>query len=273
MTARSSFLKDILAHKREEIDERRHRHPVDELEERAEEQGAARGFAAALRNRLHRRKPAVVAEIKRASPSKGVLCERFDPIALARSYRTAGASCLSVLTDAKYFMGSGAVLDLVRKHCPLPVLRKDFIIDEYQVHESRALGADCVLLIAAALDETQLAELIGLVRGSGMDALVEVHDEDELARALSLGDAVELIGVNNRNLDSFDVSLDTTLRLAAAIPDGKVVISESGIHCRGDIQRLREASVHVYLVGEALMTSADPVATFRSLFADWPEAG
>ncbi len=273
MTARSSFLEEILAHKREEIDACRRRHPVAELEERAREQGAVRGFVAAIRSRLRQRKPAVVAEIKRASPSKGVLCEHFDPLVLARSYQAMGAACLSVLTDARYFKGSGAVLDLVRKHCSLPVLRKDFIIDEYQVHESRALGADCVLLIVAALDEARLAQLFTLVRESGMDALVEVHDEDELARALSLGDAVELIGVNNRSLHSFDVSLDTTLRLAATIPRGKLVISESGIACRSDVRRLREAAVHAYLVGEALMTAADPAAVFSGLFADWPEAG
>ena len=273
MNTQSSFLREILAHKREEIDERRRRHPVDELAERAAEQGVARDFAGGLKGRLRQRKPAVIAEIKRASPSKGVLCEHFNPLSLARCYQTAGAACLSVVTDARYFMGSGAMLDLVHQHCPLPVLRKDFIVDEYQVHESRALGADCVLLVVAALDQARLAELFDLAHSSGMDVLVEVHDEDELVRALDLGDAMELIGVNNRDLRSFDVDLDTTSRLAAAIPDDKIVISESGIHCRGDVERLREASVHAYLVGEALMTAADPAATFGSLFADWPEAG
>ncbi len=263
-----AVLREILEHKRGEIEERRRKYGVAELKEWAGEQGAARGFAHSLKDCVRRQKPAVIAEIKRASPSKGVLREEFDPLALAGACTTAGAVCLSVLTDHKYFMGSGAVLDLIRKHCPLPVLRKDFIIDEYQVYESRAFGADCLLLIAAALEAQQMADLFHLARDHGMDVLVEVHDEDELARALALGDAAELIGVNNRNLHTFEVSLDATLRLADAIPDGKIVISESGIRRRGDVNRLRDAAVYAYLVGEALMVADDPGAELKALFFD-----
>ncbi len=266
--ATPAILREILEHKRGEIEERRRRHSVDELKAWAGEQDAPRGFAHSLKDRVRQQKPAVIAEIKRASPSKGVLREDFDPLALAAAYTTAGAACLSVLTDHKYFMGSGVVLDLIRKHCPLPVLRKDFIIDEYQVYESRAFGADCLLLIVAALEAQHLADLFHLARDSGMDVLVEVHDEDELERALALGDAAELIGVNNRDLHTFEVSLDTSLRLADAIPDGRIVISESGIHRRDDVRRLRDAAVYAYLVGEALMVAADPGAELKALFFD-----
>ncbi len=261
-------LKEILEHKRGEIDARRRRHSVEELKNWAAEQGGVRGFARGLRDRVQRQKPAVIAEVKRASPSRGVLREDFDPLAIAGAYSAAGASCLSVLTDHKYFMGSGVVLDLIRKHCPLPILRKDFIIDEYQVHESRAFGADCLLLIVAALETQQLADLFHLARDSGMDVLVEVHDEDELERALALGDTVELIGVNNRNLHTFEVNLDTTLKLAARVPADKIVVSESGIHDRRDVDRLRAASVYAYLVGEALMVADDPGARLKTLFFD-----
>ena len=209
----------------------------------------------------------MIAEIKRASPSKGILRKDFDPIAIAKSYLMAGATCLSVLTDHKYFMGSGTILDLVRKHCPLPTLRKDFIIDEYQVYESRAFGADCILLIAAALETQQMTDLFHLASENGMDVLVEIHDENEIDRALALGDTAELIGINNRNLHTLDVDLNTTLRLANSIPKGKVLISESGIHNKNDIRRLREASVYAYLVGEALMTADDPGAELKALFS------
>ena len=263
-----AILAEILAHKRGEVEERRRRRGVDELKDWIAEQGGVRGFARSLGNRVQRQEPAVIAEIKRASPSRGVLRENFDPLAIAAAYAAAGASCLSVLTDHKYFMGSGAVLDLVRKHCPLPVLRKDFIIDEYQVHESRALGADCLLLIVAALERQRMADLFCLARDYGMDVLVEVHNEDELERALALGDTAELIGINNRDLRTFEVTLDTTLRLAGAVPGDRIVISESGIGDRGDVGRLRDASVYAYLVGEALMVSADPGAALKALFFD-----
>ena len=260
------FLKEILEHKRDEIESRRRKHSIDELKGHAEEQGQTRGFAQMLKDRVQRQKPAVIAEIKRASPSKGVLREDFDPLAIANAYTAAGAVCLSVLTDAKYFMGSGVVLDLIRKHCVLPVLRKDFIIDEYQVYESRAFGADCLLLIAAALEGQQMTDLFHLARDCGMDVLVEVHDESELERVLVLGDAVELVGINNRNLHTFEVNLDTSLRLASMIPDGKIVISESGIHAPDDVNRLRDVSVYAYLVGEALIVAADPGAKLKELF-------
>ena len=260
------FLKEILEHKRDEIESRRRRHGVDELKGHAEEQGQARGFARVLADRVAQQKPAIIAEIKRASPSKGVLREDFDALAIANAYITAGASCLSVLTDAKYFMGSGVMLDLIRKHCPLPVLRKDFIIDEYQIYESRAFGTDCLLLIAAALEGGQMADLFHLARDCGMDVLIEVHNEEELERALAVGDEAELIGINNRDLHTFEVNLGVTLRLAGMIPDGRVVISESGIHNAGDVARLREVSVYAYLVGEALVTAADPGAKLKELF-------
>ncbi len=266
--ATPAFLQEILEHKREEIAERKRRHGIDELKDWGAEQGAARGFARSLKDHVERSRPAVVAELKRASPSKGVLRENYNPLEIAAAYAAAGAACLSVLTDHKYFKGSGAVLDLVRKHCPLPVLRKDFIVDEYQVHESRALGADCTLLIVAALGARQLQDLFHLARDVGMDVLVEVHDEAELERALELGDDAELIGINNRNLHTFDVELDTTVRLVRAVPDGKLVVSESGIHTKDDVKRLRDASVYAYLVGEALMVAADPAAAFKALFSD-----
>ena len=263
-----AILREILEHKRSEIEERKRRHSIDALREHAAEQGPAREFAQLLKNRVRSQQPAVVGEVKRASPSKGILREDFDPLALATAYATAGASCLSVLTDAKYFMGSGVVLDLIRKHCPLPVLRKDFIIDEYQVYESRAFGADCMLLIAAALEGQQMPDLFHLAHDNDMDVLVEVHDENELERALELGDRAELIGINNRDLHTFEVNLETTLRLANAVPDDKVVISESGIYTGDDVRRLRDASVYAYLVGEALVVAEDPSAVLRALFFD-----
>ena len=268
MTARQTpaILTDILEHKRDEIKARRQRHSIDDLKEHAAGQTPPRGFARALKKCVRQQQPAVIAEIKRASPSKGILREDFDPLAIAAAYTSGGATCVSVLTDAKYFQGSGVVLDLVRKHCPLPALRKDFIIDEYQVYESRAFGADCVLLIAAALEQQRMSDLFQLVRDNGVDVLLEVHNEDELERVLLLGDEAELIGINNRDLDTFEVSLDTTLRLVKAVPDGKVVISESGIHTRDSVRKLRDASVYAYLVGEALMVAADPCAKLKRLF-------
>ena len=199
-----SILAEILAYKRMEIAAQRERHNIDLLKDYAKEQGAPRGFAQTLKARVANKRTAIIAEIKRASPSKGILCENFDPLKIAQSYRMAGASCLSILTDQKFFKGSGAILDLVRRHCMLPVLRKDFIIDEYQVYESSAIGADCVLLIVAALPEdAQLQNLYAKIRELGMDVLVEVHSEAELERAIKLCDKLELIGINNRDLYTF----------------------------------------------------------------------
>ena len=269
MPAQSSMLERILAHKREELDKRRARHGLAQLRELAAEQSGARGFAQSIKSRVSRRETAVIAEIKRASPSKGTLRESFDPIAIARGYQAAGAACVSVLTDTRFFRGSGAILDLVRRHCALPALRKDFIMDPYQIYESKALGADALLLIAAALpDDGLLRELFALAVELGMDVLAEVHDETELERALALGDDLELIGVNNRDLTTFTTSLDTSLRIAPGVPDDKIVVAESGIRCGADLRRLRDGAIHACLIGETLMTAADPGAKLKDLLAD-----
>ena len=264
MPDKQSILPEILAYKRREIDELRERRDVDLLKDYAQEQGAPRGFAHSLKARVANKQTAVIAEIKRASPSKGMLCEDFNPLEIARSYMAAGACCLSVLTDRKFFKGSGTILDLVRRHCMLPTLRKDFIIDEYQIYESRAIGADCILLIVAALDDTQLQTLYAKARELNMDVLVEIHDRTELARALKL-DGIELIGINNRNLNTFETKLETSIELAEQIPDDKIVISESGINTRADIQRLAQHDIYACLIGEALMTAEDRTEKLREL--------
>jgi indole-3-glycerol phosphate synthase len=224
-----------------------------------------RGFAAALRARLAARQPAVIAEVKKASPSKGVLREHFVPADIARSYEAGRAACLSVLTDERFFQGSAAFLQQARAACGLPVLRKDFLIDAYQVVEARAMGADCILLIAACLEDGLMAELEACALELGMDVLVEVHDGAELDRALRL--KTPLLGVNNRNLRTFEVSLDTTLDLLHRIPDDRLLVTESGILARADVQRMRSADVHAFLVGEAFMRAADPGQALRDLFA------
>ena len=265
MPERQSILPKILAHKRLEIAELRERYSVESLKDYAQEQGAPRGFARRLKERVANKQTAIIAEIKRASPSKGTLCEDFNPLEIARSYMAAGASCLSVLTDKKFFKGSGAILDLVRRHCMLAALRKDFIIDEYQIYESRAIGADCILLIVSALaDDTQLQTLYAKARELNMDVLVEIHDAAELERALKL-DSIELIGINNRNLHTFETKLETSIELAKQIPEDKVVISESGINTQADIQELACHNIHACLIGEALMTAADRGAKLREL--------
>ena len=228
-------------------------------------QPEARGFAQALRAKRALDLPAVIAEVKKASPSKGLIRPDFDPAAIARSYEAGGAACLSVLTDIDYFQGSDAYLQQARAACALPVLRKDFTIDEYQVYEARALGADCILLIVAALDDRRMAELTVLALDLGMDVLVEVHDLDELERALQV--PAPLLGINNRNLRTFDVSLDTTLALRDAVPGDRILVTESGISTRADVAKMREAGVHAFLVGEALMRQRDPGAALRELFA------
>ena len=225
---------------------------------------APRGFVAAIRARIDAGRPAVIAEIKRASPSKGVLREDFDPAAIAASYERAGAACLSVLTDRPFFQGAPEFLVQARAACALPVLRKEFIIDEYQVAESRALGADAILLIVAALEDARLAALEACARDYGLDVLVEVHDAAELDRALKL--ATPLIGINNRNLRTFGVSLHTTIELLPRVPSDRVVVTESGILAQRDVAQMRRHGVNAFLVGEAFMRSPDPGAALTALF-------
>jgi indole-3-glycerol phosphate synthase len=260
----SDILQRIVAVKREEITATRARHSLAGWRALAEARGGLRGFEAALRACVAAGNPAVIAEVKKASPSKGVLRADFEPAAIARSYEAGGAACLSVLTDERFFQGSAACLEQARTACALPVLRKDFIVDEVQVHEARAMGADCVLLIAACLDDAELADLEACARAHGMDVLVEVHDAAELERALAL--RTRLVGVNNRNLRSFEVSLDTTLDLLPRVPGDRLLVTESGILARADVQRMRAAGVHAFLVGEAFMRAPEPGTALSELF-------
>lgn len=258
------ILQRILARKREEIAVRSRLLARSDLAAMAALLEPPRGFRAALQERLDAGRPAVIAEVKKASPSKGLLREDFDPVAIARSYAEHGASCLSVLTDVDFFQGADAYLQQARAACSLPLLRKDFIIDGYQLEESRALGADCILLIVAALDDSQLRYLHQQARHLGMDVLVEVHDQTELERALKLG--ADLIGINNRDLRSFETRLETTLELRALVPDGVLLVTESGIHEAADVARMRTANVHAFLVGEAFMRAPDPGVALTRLF-------
>ena len=259
-------LRRIIRHKAREVGERAERTPLRVLGERAEAQAAPRGFAAALRSRIAAGEPAVIAELKKASPSKGVLREDFDPDRIARDYAAGGAAALSVLTDETFFQGADRHLAQARSASGLPVLRKDFVIDAYQVYEARALGADCILLIVAALGDAHLNELAGLAGHLGMDVLVEVHDAAELERAAHLESL--LLGINNRDLRTFETTLDTTLDLLDRIPAGRTVITESGIHSRTDVARMRAAGVHGFLVGEAFMRAERPGDRLRELFFD-----
>ena len=262
-------LQRILDRKRAEVAERRAELPLADLEARVRAMPPARPFAGALADAAAAGRAAVIAESKRASPSQGVIRAEYDPAAIARAYARAGASCLSVLTDAA-FQGRDADLAAARAACALPVLRKDFIVDPWQVHESRVLGADCVLLIVAALDDAALASLSALALRLGMDVLVESHDAAELARALRLpavGGRQPLTGINNRDLRTFDVSLDTTLALRGRVPPDRLLVAESGIRTREDVARLRGAGLQAFLVGEALMRAPDPGAALQALFA------
>ena len=258
------ILKKIVARKHEEIAARRAALPFDEVAARAAAQPPPRGFVDAIATRLLAGRPGVIAEIKKASPSKGVLRADFRPAEIAASYQRGGAACLSVLTDIDFFQGSDDYLRQARAACSLPVIRKDFIVDPYQVHEARMIGADCILLIVACLDDARLGELNALAHALGMDVLVEVHDADELQRALPLDN--RLIGINNRDLRSFETRLETTLDLLDAIPDGRIVVTESGIHERADVARMRVHGVDAFLVGEAFMRAADPGARLAELF-------
>jgi indole-3-glycerol phosphate synthase len=258
------ILKKILDRKREEIAERSGKTSLEELKSRFDDTPSPRGFVNAIESTIKKGNPAVIAEIKKASPSKGVIREDFDPVVIAKSYEQGGATCLSVLTDVDFFQGSDAYLQHVREACPLPVIRKDFIIDPYQVCESRAMGADCILLIVAALGDAKMQELSALAQQVGMDVLVEVHDEQELHRALRLD--TTLIGINNRDLHTFDTRLETTIDLLPHIPGDRIVVTESAIHTPQDIALMRQHNVNGFLVGEAFMRADDPGAKLAELF-------
>ncbi|MCW0453984.1 indole-3-glycerol phosphate synthase TrpC [Xanthomonas sacchari] len=260
----SDILRTILARKADEIVERSARVPLAELVARAEAMPPTRGFARALQAAIANGDPAVIAEVKKASPSKGVIRPDFHPADIAVSYEFGGAACLSVLTDEDFFQGHDRYLQQARDACTLPVLRKDFTIDPYQVYEARTLGADCILLIVAALDDLQLAELSSLALQLGMDVLVEVHDIDELERALQV--PAPLIGINNRNLRTFEVSLQTTLSMQNAVPRDRLLVTESGILGPDDVALMRGAGVHAFLVGEAFMRAEEPGEALRQLF-------
>ncbi len=260
----SDILERILATKRAEVEQARQRRPLAELQRAAAARDDGRDFVGALRAKLERQQPAVIAEIKKASPSKGVLRADFDPASIAASYARHGAACLSVLTDVQYFQGAPGYLQAAREASGLPALRKDFVVDLYQVYESRALGADAILLIVAALSDGQLAAFEAAAHELGMAVLVEVHDEAELDRALAL--TTPLIGINNRNLRTFETSLATTIDLLPRIPVGRIVITESGILAPSDVARMRAAGVHAFLVGEAFMRAPDPGAELARLF-------
>ena len=261
----SDILKKILAVKAEEVAAAVARKPLSTVRAEAERNVPARGFVAAIRHKLEAGRPAVIAEIKKASPSKGVIRESFDPAAIAESYAIHGAACLSVLTDEQFFQGSEAYLRRARAACGLPVLRKDFIIDPYQVYEARAMGADCILLIVAALDLVQMQELEAVAEELGMGVLVETHDAAELDLALRL--KTPLVGVNNRNLRTFEVSLANTLDLLPRMPKDRIVVTESGILKPEDVELMRRHEVNAFLVGEAFMRAPDPGAALAALFA------
>jgi len=261
----TDILQRILTRKTEEVAERSARLPLAELSSRVADLPETRGFAAAIEGKIDAGLPAVIAEVKRASPSKGVIRPDFHPAAIARSYELGGAACLSVLTDKDFFQGSEDFLQQARDACSLPVLRKDFVIDPYQVYEARVIGADCILLIVAALTDSALLDLSLLAAELDLDVLCEVHDAEELERALAL--PVPLIGVNNRNLRTFHTSLDTSLELQQLMEYDRILVSESGIHTPDDVATLREAGINAFLVGEAFMRANDPGAELKRLFA------
>ncbi|BCG65970.1 MAG: indole-3-glycerol phosphate synthase [Methyloprofundus sp.] len=264
MTDTPDILKKILATKAEEVAKRKLRMSIVDLQAIIDDTEAPRGFARALQEKALTKKPAIIAEIKKASPSKGIIRENFKPVEIAMDYAMSGASCLSVLTDKEYFKGGEVNLQMARQACPLPALRKDFMIDPYQIHESRALGADCILLIVAALSDTQMHELADTTKQLGMDILVEVHDKAEMERALALD--TPLMGINNRDLRTFETSLQTTLDLKAMVPSDRLVITESGIHTPADVQLMMDNEVYTFLVGEAFMRAEQPGAKMRELF-------
>jgi indole-3-glycerol phosphate synthase len=261
----SDILDKIVAVKRDEVSLARRKRDLASVRREAEQLGGQRDFVGAIRSKIAAGKAGVIAEVKKASPSKGVLREHFVPAAIAESYETHGAATLSVLTDVNFFQGSPAFLREARANCALPVLRKDFMVDAYQVFEAREMGADCILLIAACLDDALMIDLEAQAHELGMAVLVEVHDGDELERALRL--KTPLVGINNRNLRSFEVTLQTTLDLLPRVPAERVLVTESGILGRGDVDRMRDANVNAFLVGEAFMRAADPGKALAALFA------
>ncbi|WP_119393381.1 indole-3-glycerol phosphate synthase TrpC [Salinibius halmophilus] len=260
-----TVLERIIARKHEENKERSAVVSLAELEKQAKNQDACRGFVAAMQAKIAAGQSAVIAEAKKASPSKGVIRADFAPGAIAKSYELGGAACLSVLTDVDFFQGATDYLIEARAACSLPVIRKDFIVDPYQVAEARAMGADCILLIAAALDDGQMAELNAQAIELGMDVLIEVHDRTECERTLKLGNT--LLGINNRNLHNFEVSLATTWDLLPMIPDECIVVTESGIATKDDVQAMRDKAVHAFLVGEAFMRQPEPGTALKELFS------
>jgi indole-3-glycerol phosphate synthase len=266
MTDKPDILKKIVHRKFEELTARAERLPLRELVASLEHAPATRAFASALAAKVDAGQAAVIAELKKASPSKGLLRADFRPAEIARSYERGGATCLSVLTDVDFFQGADSYLSEARDACALPVIRKDFIIDAYQVYEARAIGADCILLIVACLSDAQLSELSGLAHHLGMDVLMEAHDAAELERALAVPG--RLIGINNRNLRTFEVSLDNTLALLGQIPADRLVVTESGVHSRADVALMRRNGVNAFLVGESFMRAPDPGEKLAELFAE-----
>jgi len=262
--SRADILNRILQRKTEEIAASKKAVSIDQIQQQLEVASEPRGFIRSLQEKNTSGFAAVIAEIKKASPSKGVIREDFDPVQIARSYEKGGAACLSVLTDRDFFQGHNDFLVTARDACSLPVIRKDFIVDPYQVFEARVLGADCILLIAAALKDEVLAELYALSSKLGMDTLVEVHDQSELERALRLD--LDMVGINNRNLRTFETQLSTTLDLLDQIPEGCLVVTESGIHSREDVKLMRDHGVNSFLVGEAFMRADEPGDELRALF-------
>jgi indole-3-glycerol phosphate synthase len=260
----SDILDQIVAVKRQEVAAAKKRKSLELVRSDALSRVLTRDFVGAMREKMAQGKPAVIAEIKKASPSKGVLREEFIPADIAQSYAESGAACLSVLTDAQFFQGSVDYLKQARASCQLPVLRKDFMVEPYQIYESRSMGADAVLLIAACLDDAQMADFESIALGLDMAVLVEVHDAQELERALKL--RTPLIGINNRNLKTFEVSLETTLNLRASVPAGRILVTESGIHNREDVLRMGSAGVSAFLVGEAFMRAPEPGDALAALF-------
>ena len=264
MNSTPDILKKIIKRKVEEVQERIALVSLPDIKKRANAATSPRSFVYALQRKIQAGQPAVIAEIKKASPSKGVMRENFVPAEIAMSYEKGGAACLSVFTDVDFFQGSDAYLKQARGACSLPVLRKEFIIDPYQVYEARGMGADCILLIVACLTDEQLSELCQLAKDLEMDVLVEVHDEEELRRALPL--ALPMIGINNRNLRTFETSLQTTIDLLKLVPEDCIVVTESGIHSKEDVALMQQHNVHAFLVGEAFMRADEPGEKLAELF-------